>query len=64
MAGALVFDLAVIIVNGAFFVGVDVNSEFGGCAGFTFEAANFSVELLVRVGGLLEEDTLCVDLEG
>ena len=64
MASALVFGLDVIIFNGVLFIGVDVNSEFGGCADFAFEAADFGVELLVGVGNLLEEDALCVDLEG
>ena len=64
MVGALVFGLAVVVVEGALFVSVDVNSEFGECACFAFEVADCGVEFLVGVGGLLEEDALCVDLEG
>ena len=62
--GALFFDLAVVVVNESLFVGVDLDSEFGGCVGFVFEVANFVIKVLVRVGGLLEEDTLCFDMEG
>jgi len=45
VVGVLVFGLAIAIVYGALFVGVDVDSEVGGCAGFAFEAANFGVEI-------------------
>ena len=58
MAGALVLGLTVVEVDGALFVGVDVDAEFGGGVGLAFEAADFGVEFLFGVGGLLEEDAL------
>jgi len=53
VVGALIFGLSVIVVDGALFVDVDVNSDVGGCAGFVFEAVNFGVYLFVGVGALL-----------
>ena len=59
MVGALVFGLAVVIVDGAYFFGVDVDLESGGCASFTFQAADFGVDFLVGVVGCWRR-TYCV----
>mmetsp|Transcript_4591 Transcript_4591/g.9929 ORF Transcript_4591/g.9929 Transcript_4591/m.9929 type:complete len:274 (-) Transcript_4591:128-949(-) len=50
--------VAIVVVDGARRVRVDVKLKLGGGEGLALHTADFGVKLLIAVGGLLEEDAV------